>query len=49
VAKLHELQFIKSKRVLLILGEREREREREREIDFVCVVGLVIPKADHKR
>ncbi len=47
MAKLHELQFIKSKRVLLILGERERERERE--IDFVCVVGLVIPKADHER
>ncbi len=45
MAKLHELQFIKSKRVLLILGKRERERE----IDFVCVVGLVIPKADHKQ
>jgi hypothetical protein len=45
VAKLHELKFIKSKRVLLILGERDRERE----IDFVCVVGLVIPKADHER
>jgi hypothetical protein len=42
VAKLHELQFIKSKRVLLILGERERERERE--IDFVCG-GVGDPKS----